>query len=166
MADQPDDALGEWTPAHTAKLAQEGNTEAARDILREFTEAVALTSEHNWPAQIPWPFVQYIGEAFRKITQEEADPARALGIKVSRAGRPAGSKTHDEVQLAATYWLLRRRGQRPEQANELIRSAVGADRTTVQKAADSCSALEDLDDDLLVAIAAENPNLQKIIRPG
>ena len=171
MAETPDDAdakaLGEWTAADTAQLAREGNTEAARDILRTFLEAVQLTSEQDWPAQIPWAFVQYLADAFRKITEESADARLALGLKEHKAGRPAGSKTHDPVRLAAAYWLLRRRGHAPEEANELIRVAVGADRTTVQGAANGCSAFEDhpaFSDHILTAIVAESPALAQLLK--
>jgi hypothetical protein len=165
--DDPDTkAISEWTAADTVRLARAGNTEAARDILREFAVAAALTSEQDWPSQIQWAFVQYIAQGFRDIVEQNVDADRALGLKEPKAGRPPGTQTHNHVALAAAYWLMVRRGLRPEQANEQIRSSTGADRTTVQAAAKDCSNFEDpakfLDRDL-VAIISEQPALSKIL---
>jgi hypothetical protein len=172
MADPPDSAsdpdakaLGEWTPADTVSLAAGGDIQAARDILRQFAEAVALTRQRDWPAQVPWPFVRYLAEAFRKILDEEADAGRALGVRRSGAGRPSGSRTHNEVVIAAAYWLLVRRGRAREEANAVLRDCTGADRRTIQRAAENCSAFEasDIDDDMLLAIASEQPSISKVL---
>jgi len=173
MAEPPDNdvpdgfkAIQQQMAAEAVRLAGEGDTEAARDILRGFIEAALLTDQRDWPAQLPVAWVQYLADAFRQILDSDADAARALGLKSSKAGRPQGTKTHDEVRLAAAYWLMVRRGVRPERANERIRQATGADRTTIQGASKRCSAFEDralVDDDILLSIIAEQPALSEIV---
>lgn len=155
--------------ADAVRLANEGDTEAARDILREFIHAVALAGDDAWPSQFPLAWVHYLAEAFRQILDDNADPARALHLRAPKAGRPAGAKTHDEVRLGAAYWLLLRRGHKPEVAKQRILSAVGADRRTVERAADSCSAFEKphlIDEAILVAIVSEQPELAKVLSGG
>lgn len=146
----------EW--AHTAKLAREGDTEAARDLLKQFVLAVALAHPDDWPRQLPMECAQYIAEAFRRIVDDNVGAAKALGLVKNKAGRPKGGGiTHDPVKLGSAYWLLLHRGYAPEQANEAIRRATGADRRTIQRARYTCSALEHADDPLLVAILSEKP---------
>lgn len=159
----PADRQADTIAAQAVRLAKAGDTEAARDILQEFVHALSLGGDRDWHSYFPSPMVHYVADAFRMMLDEGADPARALGLKARKRGRPVGKRTHDPVKLAAAFWLLRRRGKRIEQATESIRKAVGADRTTVQNAVDQCSALEDVDDDVLVAIVAEQPTLQKAI---
>lgn len=161
MAEPTDDEVPtEW--AHTAKLASGGDTAAARDILRETADAIELG------AAIPEECAQYVANAFRKILDHAVDADKALGLKGATAGRPKGAKTFDDVKLGAAYWLTVRRGQKPEQANALIRTATGADRTTIQRAAQACSAFESLSltyERLLIAIISEQPALAAIIPP-
>lgn len=159
-------SLQESMAAEAVRLANEGDTEAARDILWGFVHAASLAGDGDWPSQLPRAWVQYLADAFRQILDEQTDPARALHLKASKAGRPVGAKTHDEVRLGAAYWLLRRRSHRPEAAKQILQSAVGADRRTVERAADTCSAFDDplvIDDALLVAIIAEQPELARAI---
>lgn len=64
MAEPTEDAVPEeW--AYTAKLPSEGDTDAARAILREFVEAVALVREKDWPSQLPLPVTRYIAGKYR-----------------------------------------------------------------------------------------------------
>lgn len=168
MVDPTEDELPEeWE--HTAKLARNGDTEAIHDILREIADGLErVASMRNAP--IPWECAHYVAEAFREILdpnpEKQLDPMQALGLKERKAGRPKGAKTHDEVRLAAAYWLMLRRGLKPERANQLLQRATGADRTTIQRAARGCSAFEDgmlYDDRLLVSIISEQPSLATLI---
>ena len=133
-----------------------------------FADAVAVTHAREWPAQLPRIWALYLAKAFRRIVEEQADPHRALHLKGSKSGRRKGAhRTHDDVRLAAAYWLMRRGSQTPERANELLREATGADRRTIQKAAGgSCAAFEDkglYSNRLLRAIALEQSSLAALI---
>lgn len=166
-----EDAPAEWQ--YTAKLAREGDTQAAREILHEIADVLEIAARDiSIPTSLgdlilPWECAEYVAQSFRKILDRNEDAAKALGLKTARAGRPRGTKTHDEVRLAAAYWLMRRGGQTPERANELLRKATGADRRTIQNAAGgSCSAFEDrglYDNRLLRAIALEQSSLAALI---
>jgi hypothetical protein len=150
----------------TAEEARRGNIEAAIDILREFVETVDLSSNREGCASIPLPYARYIAAAFSKIIKDDTDAALALGIRPTRAGRPRGAKTHNDVELAAAYWLLVRRNRRPEEANRLVMKKTGADRRTIQRAAQGCSAFEDrrlIDDELLKVLVLQNPTLSGIL---
>lgn len=167
MADPTDNAPDYWT--HTATLAREGSTEAARDILREFAEAVQLSSKGAQAVPIPRVCAEFLAESFRQILNDDADAEHALCLRARKAGRPrgSGSKDRDPLRLGAAYWLLVRRGNRPEKAIELIHEATSADRTTVQDARDACSIFEvGVDDNLLLTIISEQPALAKIIPPA
>lgn len=135
--------------------ARGGNTEAAIDILREFAEAVDISTEHGSQVHIPSAHSRYIAEAFRKIVDQDMDANLALGIKTSKAGRPKGKKTHNDVELAAAYWFLIRLGHRPEEANSLLAEKTGADRRTIQRAAEACAGFGDksqFDDEVLKSV--------------
>jgi hypothetical protein len=142
--------------------ARRGNTEAAIDILREFVDTVELSSNRDVP--IPWHSARYLADAFRKIIDHDMDAALALGIRTDKAGRPRGMKMHNEVELAAAYCLLVRRGFKPEEANKLVGKETGADRRTVQRATKACSTFGDrslIDDEVLKSIL--RPQLLKTL---
>ncbi len=145
--------------------ARGGNTEAAVDILREFAEAVDLSSEHGSQVRVPSAHSRYIAEAFRKIIDQDMDAGLALGIKTSKAGRPKGTKTHNDVELAAAYWFLIRQGHRPEEANSLLEKT-GVDRRTIQRAAKACSGFGDksqFDDEVLKSVLLQSSQLSKFL---
>ena len=130
--------------------------EAARDILRDVAETIELSSERRWVAPVPWHYALYIAEAFRKIVDDDnIDASLALGIRPNKAGRPRGATTHNKIQLAAAYWLLVRRGSKPEDAIRLLSKETGADRRTIQRAAKGCSIFKkrtkQINDELLKA---------------
>jgi hypothetical protein len=129
--------LSEWFAVQTAKLARSGNTDAARDILKDFVGAIDERSEKMWPGLGPpihWAYARYLADAFKSILDGK-DAALALGVKSSKAGRRAGKATHNLEALAAAYWFLVRRGLNPERANLELHERTGADRRTIQRAA-------------------------------
>jgi hypothetical protein len=135
--------------------ARDGDTEAARDILREFTEAVELSSQSSWRGSIPWHCASHLADAFRKIVTNGTDAALALGIRPKKAGRPPGTKIERDLVLGTAYWLLVRRGRQPEEAKSLLLEHWGADRRTIERARDFCSTLGDaaqIDEEILKAI--------------
>jgi hypothetical protein len=154
------------TPQVVANLARGGDTEAARGILQDFVDAASAGGERSWHEHVPWPHAEYIAEAFQKMLTVEPDAAKALGIKTSRAGRRPGAVNYDTVTLAATYWLLRRRGRTYGQAMSAMEPAAGVEASTIRKAARACSNFEDAElfsDQNLVTFALESKTLAMIL---
>jgi len=133
---QVPDYNAEYANAAVA-AARGGDTDAAREILSDFAAAIDRYSERTWRGSIPWAYVRYIADAFKRVLSGEPKNAgHALGIKTRAPGRRAGkTRQHNEEALAAAYWFLVRRGYRPETANKLLSEATGAVRRTIQKAA-------------------------------
>jgi len=140
---------------YTAQLARQDDTDAAREILRDFAEAVLLSSEPKWIAPIPWHFALYIAEAFHKILKDDsADASRALGLRPNKAGRPRDAT--NKSRLGAAYWLLVRHDRKSEDAIKILSKETGADRRTIQRAAKDYSRFKSrrqIDDELLKFIS-------------
>jgi hypothetical protein len=155
---ESEESLPDWRV--TADKARAGDTQAARDILREFREALDLSAEDKWPGPIPWDCARYLADAFRAILSGNTDAASALGIRPKTAGRPAGTKIERDLLLGAAYWLLVRRGRKPEEAKSLLSTHWPTNRSTVERARDFCSTLGDdkvIDEEILKAILFQPP---------
>lgn len=126
--------------AAMARLAQQGNVEAARDVLSEFADRVEqarLTAkpEETWGDSIPWALADYLATCFRAILKGKDGPAKALNLTARRRGRVKGrTRTLDLEALSASYFLLRRAGMTPERINAELAAEIGADRSTVYRA--------------------------------
>ncbi len=114
--------------------ARGGNIDAAREILRDFARSVLRQSKRSWRGPNHYVYARYLADAFERILNEGVDPSIALGVKSSKPGRRKGAVTHDSQALAAAYWLLHRKGHRPEACVAKLCELTGADRTTVQSA--------------------------------
>ncbi len=139
----------------TARLALEGDVEAARTVLREFIEAARLSRGRAPVVQIDRTYAEYIADAFDMILATNAADARlALGIKSSKPGRRKGVVTHDPKAIAACFYLLVRRGLTKTNARRELESV--ADERTIRNAIREWRAFGDpgsIDDELLKALA-------------
>ena len=113
--------------------AGRGDIQAAKEVLEDFVRSIRQQSKRSWRGPNHFIYARYLAEVFDSILRG-ADPAIALGIKIRRSGRPRGKVTHNPRALAAAYWLLNRRGIKPERSIRLLTGLTGADRTTVQAA--------------------------------
>lgn len=114
--------------------AKAGSTQSAREILEDFFRVVSQHSKRSWCGPTHYIYARFLAEAFQRILEQGEDPAIALGIKSSVPGRRKGVVTNKPQDLAAAYWLLHRKGLRPEKCIALLCELTGVDRTTVQSA--------------------------------
>lgn len=121
----------------TARKAREGDTEAAREILKDFVFAIDERNERMWPRIGPpvhWDYARYLADAFTRIL-DGVDAAVALGVKNSSPGRRRGAgNTHDLKGLAAALNLLCLNGMTPKQAKLSLKEKTGAAIRTLEKA--------------------------------
>ena len=153
--------------------AQNGDVEAARTVLDEFSSAIEqITSlkkpEPAWSGPIPWPLAKYLAEAFRRILSG-APPEKALNLVGKTQGRRKGKTvTHNMEALAAAFHLLTRAQLREDgsvvgglsvgEANRQLQEKIGADQTTVYRARRQNEAFAHralIDDETLKAIATQ-----------
>jgi hypothetical protein len=122
--------------------ARAGNSDAARDILEAFADAVDHYSEQSWEELNKGPqyFVQarYLADCFRQILAD-VEPRKALNL-TKPATRPKGSTLLDRDALAAMFWYFVRGvpGKEPitkTKAKELIADQMGVDERTIARAA-------------------------------
>lgn len=116
-----------------AERAAQGDCEAAREILDDFIGAISQYSERSWHGAIYYCYAKYLADCFQQILSGK-EPALALNLKSSKAGRRKGVKTHNYEALAAAFNLLVRNGFPPEKAKAELRKAIGVDRTTIDRA--------------------------------
>lgn len=176
-----------------ARRAREGNLDAISEILRNVSLALDCATnfsmtrrekkqENHWIVQsvarcvIPWPYAEYLAEALQKASNanltelspntrqiEGSDAVRLLGLGSRNRGRPKGTKTHDEIPLAALYWLAVGKGFTPAGAKKLLQDLLQneamVDRRTIERAAKSNSQLKKHADGLLERIISDAPTM-------
>lgn len=117
----------------TAASANDGDTDAAREILDDYIGTVLQHSDKTWHGPNYWAYAQYIADAFQKIL-DGVDPALALGVKNSKAGRrPGTGKTHNREAVAAAFNLLLLNGLTEKQAKSSLKEKIGTSRDFVEK---------------------------------
>jgi hypothetical protein len=82
------------TPEQVVNRALEGDTDAARYILRECAEFLQIET------LIPAPYARYLAASFLELL-EGKDADVALGTRAKKPGRPPGAVTHEKVELVA-----------------------------------------------------------------
>lgn len=164
-ADETAESLHAWR-RDTVRVAKGGDVGAARDILLNFVERVEKASGHSWTGPIPHEYAQYLADAFRRIIQG-TDAGIALGIKTPAGGPDPGTTAHNNMELAAAYWLLVRHRIPREIANARVCGVTGAHRRRVQKAAADHSMFEDreqINDQHLIAIIEKRSTLLGLVQ--
>ena len=122
--------------AETVKQAGEGNTEASTEVFSEFITRVDRHNDKTWPGgAVPWPCARFVADKLRAVLK--GDPINAavnLGIKSSRAGRPAGSAKYKHIAVAGFYFLLVRAGVAPRAAKSLMNASLGTNDDVIEEA--------------------------------
>src|ERR1700739_3081909 len=121
--------------AETLKQAREGNLVASKKGLSDFIETVDRNNEQTWSGGVPWPCARFVADKLRAVLNGDPIEAAAnLGIKSSRAGRPATSSKNSRLAVAAFYFLLVRAGVAPKTAKSLMIERVELSDNVIEEA--------------------------------
>ena len=122
--------------AETVRQAEQGNTQATTEVLAEFIAIVDRYNEKTWAGAIPWPCARFVADKLRLVLKRDPlDAAVNLGIRSSRASRPAGSPQYKHIAVAGFYFLLVRAGAAPKAAKSLMSASIGASDDVIEEAA-------------------------------
>lgn len=149
--------------------AKQGNTDAARAILAQYIAIVSERSPKSWRGPYAFTYACYIADAFAEILDKNTpmEPALALGIKTSKAGRRKGAVTHDSEAIAAAFEWAIGVGYSEKVAIKKISDATGANPKTVRNAVKAFPAFEYFfdTDDLLVPMERIEKLIWEILIP-
>ena len=121
--------------AETLKQAREGNLVASTKVLSDFIATVDRNNEQTWSGGVPWPCARFVADKLRAVLNGDPIEAAAnLGIKSSRAGRPATSSKNSRLAVAAFYFLLVRAGVAPKTAKSLMIERVELSDNVIEEA--------------------------------
>jgi hypothetical protein len=121
--------------AETVKQAEQGNTQAATEVLAEFIAIVDRHTEKTWLGAIPWPCARFVADKLRSVLKRDPlDAAVNLGIRSSRPAK-AGVPQYKDIAVAGFYFLLVRAGVAPKAAKALISASIGASDDVIEDAA-------------------------------
>ena len=122
--------------AETVRQAEQGNTQAATEVLAVIT-TVDRHNEKTWPGgAVPWPCARFVADKLRSVLKRDPlDAAVNLGIRSSRAGKAGGSPQYKHIAVAAFYFLLVRAGVAPKAAKSLMSASIGANDDVIEEAA-------------------------------
>ena len=122
--------------ADTVKQAEQGNTQAATEVLAEFITIVDRHNEKTWLGAIPWPCARFVADKLRSVLKRDpVDAAVNLGIRSSRPARTAGVPHYQDIAVAGFYFLLVRAGVAPKAAKALMTASIGASDDVIEDAA-------------------------------
>lgn len=134
--------INKWFAEQEVNAATNGSSDAARDILEAFANAVDAYSERSWEQLNKGPqyYVQarYLADCFRQIL-DGVEPRKALNL-TKPAQRPRGITTFNHDALAAMFWYFVRGvpGKEPSTktwAKEQIAAEISVDERTIARAA-------------------------------